>query len=311
MSEFSQELFDDHGFDNITYKKWTSTDRCTIINVVEEPDRFVDTLVDQLKLLLDHDYIAKAQSQYFSNLKNQLVEDEIIVILDFAENYAFVVQEAVQAFHYNNNQATILPIVVYYRENGETKHCSFVGMSDCLKHDFVVVYLFQKKLINFLKSKFQQVKKIHYFSDGAPQQFKNKNAFTNLCYHFSDFDIVADWNFFATSHGKGPCDGSAGTIKRLLRKASLQMGTKSQILTPRNLFDWASKNLPNITFEFLENIEYHGSKIESEQRSSSSKTVKGTQSFHSVSPIQNNLGVIMLKPVSTSKTFTIANVFKT
>ena len=38
--------------------------------------------------------------------------------------------------------------------------------------------------------------------------------------------------FFATAHGKGPCDGLSGTIKRLARRASLQMGTRQQILTP-------------------------------------------------------------------------------
>ncbi len=30
------------------------------------------------------------------------------------------------------------------------------------------------------------------------------------------------WHFFATSHGKGVCDGIGGTIKRLAARASLQ-----------------------------------------------------------------------------------------
>ena len=46
--------------------------------------------------------------------------------------------------------------------------------------------------------------------------------FLNLCHHNEDFGMDAEWNFFATSHGKGPCDGLGGTVKRLAAKASLQ-----------------------------------------------------------------------------------------
>jgi hypothetical protein len=65
-------------------------------------------------------------------------------------------------------------------------------------------------------------KKILYFSDGCAGQYKNCKNFINLCHHKEDFGIEAEWNFFATSHGKGPCDGVGGTVKRLAAKASLQ-----------------------------------------------------------------------------------------
>ncbi|KAJ8943495.1 hypothetical protein NQ318_016275 [Aromia moschata] len=32
----------------------------------------------------------------------------------------------------------------------------------------------------------------------------------NLLYHEEDFGIKAEWNFFATAHGKGACDGIGG-----------------------------------------------------------------------------------------------------
>ena len=151
---------------------------------------------------------------------------EFLVTADFAENYAFVVQEAAQAFHYNNNQATLFPLVIDYKEGGELEYCSFVGISDCLKHDTIAVFMFQEVLIKYLKNKFTQVTKIYYFSDEAAQQFKNKKAFANLCCHRVDFAVYAEWYFFATAHSKGPCDGFEGTIKRLARRASLETGTR-------------------------------------------------------------------------------------
>ena len=38
---------------------------------------------------------------------------ELVVQADFSENYAFVVQDASQSFHWNNTQATVHPFVIY------------------------------------------------------------------------------------------------------------------------------------------------------------------------------------------------------
>jgi hypothetical protein len=54
---------------------------------------------------------------------------------------------------------------------------------------------------------------VRYFSDGAVSQYKNCKKFLNLCYHEEDFGVKAEWHFFATSHGKSPCDSIGGTIK--------------------------------------------------------------------------------------------------
>ena len=43
---------------------------------------------------------------------------------DFAENYALVIQNSTQSFHWNNNQATVFTVVVYYKQNDELKHVS-------------------------------------------------------------------------------------------------------------------------------------------------------------------------------------------
>ena len=51
-----------------------------------------------------------------------------------------------------------------------------------------------------------------YFSDGCAGQYKNCKNFINLCHHLEDFGIPAEWHFFATSHGKGPCDGLGGVV---------------------------------------------------------------------------------------------------
>ena len=60
-----------------------------------------------------------------------------------------------------------------------------------------------------------------YFSEGCAEHNKNCKDFINLCHCQQDFNMDAEWIFFATSHGKLPCDGE-GFVKRYVAKHSLQ-----------------------------------------------------------------------------------------
>lgn len=132
------------------------------------------------------------------------------------------------------------------------ENTNFIIISSCLVHNTVAVHLFHKHLHIFLKKNFKKdPQKIIYFSDGYAGQFKNKKNYVNLCYHKADFGCDAEWHFFATSHGKGPSDGLGGTVKREVRKASLQRPLDNQITTPQLLFDWCQINLKNCNFVYL------------------------------------------------------------
>ena len=80
------------------------------------------------------------------------MEKEALISLDFSENYSFDLQDEVQSFHWNNNQATIHPIAIYYNHMGEINFKSFVVISECIMHNTIAVYTFQKKLIMYLKN---------------------------------------------------------------------------------------------------------------------------------------------------------------
>ena len=65
-------------------------------------------------------FTAKKQSKFLRVKKASLKFDKAVLILNFAENYSFVVQDCAQSCHWNNVQATIHPFVLYYF-NPETK----------------------------------------------------------------------------------------------------------------------------------------------------------------------------------------------
>ena len=71
----------------------------------------------------------------------------------------------------------------------------------------------QQQMIADLQQNGATTQHICYWPDGPSSQFKNKFNAKNLKFHFHDYGISADWNFFGTAHGKGENDGSGGDVK--------------------------------------------------------------------------------------------------
>ena len=299
LKEHLYELIDDNMIDYVQYKQWVSTDRSMLETISKTADEFVELFCEQLKLLLTHSFVAKQQSLFQMEVKSYLQAGVFQVIADFSENYSFVLQDEAQGFHWNNSQATVHPFMVYYMESGKLQQLTYVIISDCLHHDTVAVYVFQKCLIEFLLTKFVP-QKILYFSDGAAAQYKNRKNFLNLCHHKADFGIDAEWHFFATSHGKGPCDGIGGTVKRLAARASLQRPYDHQIMTPRQLFEWASENISNVVFSYCTTDDYSRVETLLQGRFQKSRTIPGTQKLHCFIPISKT--TVSTKVYSNSDT---------
>lgn len=286
-----QQQFDAESVEQVTYKQWVTVDRTNLETLQSSTDDLLDKLSNKLMSLLPHVFIAQQQSQFLAECKDNLQPGNYVVIADYSENYSFIVQDSVQGVHWNNCQATIHPFSVYFKENGEIRHKSIVAISENLKHDTDSFHLFQSEAINLLKQEFENIRKIIYFSDGSSSQYKNKKNFKNICLHEEDYKISAEWHFFATSHGKGPCDGIGGTLKRLATRASLQPG-QDPLTTPKKLFDWASKNIDNISFLFcpLNKHKIHSEKLQA--RYHNLKPVTGTLKLHSFIPLSKTEAIV-------------------
>lgn len=243
-------------------------------------------------------------------LKESLKINEFLVVCDFADNYKFIIQNAAPGFHWNNNQSTIFPVVIYYRESNELLHRSLVIISDCNTHDSNAVHVFLKIITCYIKTLNPDVNKIYYFSDGAPQQFKNFKNFVNLYYHEEDFKIYAEWHFFASYHGKGPCDGVGGTVKRAAARASLQLPFDKKISTSQELYEWAknSSSFQNIDFKFSSIEDYKRATEVLNLRYTKAKTIQGTQQFHCAIP--NKDGSLTMRIFSSSNENYSCKIFK-
>ena len=166
-------------------------------------EEYINLLSEKVFELCEHCFISKAQSNFLKYKKETVSQNEAIILLDFAENYSFIIQDAVQRFHWENWQATLRPFLVYYRNtNGNLESQSLFVVSDHRKHNQSTVHSFLIVALSFVKSQLHFVRKVIYFSDGAASQYKNYKVFINLCFHEQDHSLKAKWHLFATSHDK-------------------------------------------------------------------------------------------------------------
>jgi hypothetical protein len=108
-------------------------------------EEFIESLLEELLLLLHNSFIGAQQAMFLKELKCNLQSGEFLVLCDFPENYSFVLKDEAQRFHWNNAQATIHPLVIYLKKSDSlnTEHENLVMISDYLKHDSILVHTFQ------------------------------------------------------------------------------------------------------------------------------------------------------------------------
>ena len=219
-------------------------------------------------------------------------ENSALILMDFAENYAFHVQDEAQRYHWTHHSCTVHPVVCCYKNSDdELQHASLCFLSDELQHDVVMVYQIQVKTIQYLKSLMPNLKIVEYFSDGWAAQYKNRKSFFNLCKHQEDFGVKAAWSFFATSHGKFPCDGIGSTVKILTTLESLRRPLENQILDVDSMMSYCKSTIPKIQFVKILKDDLNHVKAILEPHFKKSSTIKGTRTFH------------YFKPLSTTRLF--------
>lgn len=278
LQEFILQLFEEKNISQVTYKNWVSTDRTNLIFITEKVEDFAMKYTDKLNDLIKHDFVAKTQAEKFEAQKKNLKPGEVIVHWDFAENFTHSLQDSVSSEYFNATQTTVHPCVVYYLDkNSEPVHKSFAFLSPCLDHGSQFVRAVQKKLILELKILVPNLTKVIYWSDGCAAQYKNKYMFYWLAHHFSYYKLKAEYNFFATAHGKGAVDGVGATVKRLLRLESLKPSKDTIINTSKAAYEFLKNKNTNIKVYYL--TEGDITKIILPKYAI---TVIGTRQFHTV-----------------------------
>lgn len=162
------------------------------------------------------------QHSTLKELKSTMCSNEIIIHIDFSENYLLKYSnEEVQAMHFGASQKQIsLHTGVYYIREGEATKAlphSFCTISDNLDHGSHAIWSHLKPILKEINEKFPHIDTYHFQSDGPTSQYKNKfniffliNYLPTLVKHVKKIS----WNFSVAGHGKGAADGVGGVLKR-------------------------------------------------------------------------------------------------
>ena len=131
--------------------------------------------------------------------------DQAVFQIDFSEKYTTQWQDEIQSAHGQKNQVVVFTTAFWKR----TQCKSSLVMSKDLTHTKKSVITFLDRLLSTL-----YVGDAKHLGDGLLNQFKNKYIASCLPWLSQRHQIIIDWNYFATSHGKGCVHGIGGSIKR-------------------------------------------------------------------------------------------------
>ena len=142
------------------------------------------------------------------------------------------------------------------------------------------MYAVQQILTSYIREKFLSIKRLEYFSDGCSGQSKNYKNFFKLTHHLYHFNLEASWSFFATSHGKSPCDVVGRMIKRKLTQASLKQPINNQILSMEAVYEFCTTEITSVKFFLIKKDPIQNVREFLRRRYAMASTVPGTRSFH-------------------------------
>lgn len=258
----------------ITWKSWQNIGRPQVVDISGSLSSALDSLQESLQKFKVHCFVKIIQERVFEEEKAQLTEGSAVVQIDFAENYACISQDEIQSAHWGHQQVTIFTAVAWIH-NG----CySFAIVSNCLSHDKICVFVFLKKIVEWLRNACSSLRNVTFFSDGCAAQFKNKFTMSNLLFMSEDFGVTVKWNFFATSHGKGAVDGIGGKVKRL---AWEMVKTRKVIIKDaKSFYECVQKKVDAINLLFVSSSEINSFQEMLTLRWKNILPLKGIQSFH-------------------------------
>nr|CAH7752860.1 unnamed protein product [Callosobruchus chinensis] len=286
-------LYNEFNNDNmILLEQWTNK-RQIITDTKTNKNRFVTKYKKETVQVLPRDLILKLQidlktffhhvfkivHQYNSikSLKQSLTEKDVIIHMDFSENFATKYNQEIQAFHFGGSRTQIsLHTVVLYLKDSTSSHCT---ISSNLSHGVGAIWAHLRPVLGTLPS---TIENIHFLSDGPVSQYRNKSMFYFLgCKLDEMYPNVTrfTWNYHEAGHGKGAPDGVGATCKRMADDVIARGG---DIIDIKKFAAVVRERCPSIRISVIEEEEIDQMNAMISESSLQLVPFKGTLSVHQV-----------------------------
>ncbi|XP_031338109.1 uncharacterized protein LOC116175586 [Photinus pyralis] len=159
------------------------------------------------------------QYQVIDKIKTELKNDEVLLHMDFSENYNCKYGEEVQSAHFGGSkpQISLHTVVIYYRnEQSQLKPLSCCTFCEDLRHDPSAICAHLEPLLEDIKELVPNIRHANFLSDGPSTQYRNKKMFHLMVGFVAKMLGIRTfrWHFSEKGHGKGAPDGVGGCLKR-------------------------------------------------------------------------------------------------
>ncbi|CAH0407069.1 unnamed protein product [Chilo suppressalis] len=253
--------------------------KTTKLQLQDLPRNLIKKLEDSLPRYLKHSLNVIVQYKNIDALKKSLTPKEVLIHMDFSENYNTKFHEEVQSRHFGSSpeQITLHTSVSYLiePETGLLKTYSMCTVSDCCRHDAEAIWAHVIPILEHVKD-VTHIDTVHFLTDSPSSQYRNRKIFyiiSQLQQQFPELKAVS-WNYLESGHGKGAPDGIGAVIKRTA-DSTVRFG--NDLGTLQDFWNILKLKIKNVE---LRMITYED--IEDKKIPKTVKMFKGTMQVHQV-----------------------------
>ena len=265
---------------DISWYVWKYDNEGKLVKSLEEGSTddlrfYIITLIPQF---LQHCYTKREQSKVYKQQRANMDPHQALIQVDFSENFTCGHQDKIQSAHWHQNQISLFTAAIWHSGNIN----STVLVSDNLVHSKDTILAYLDKLLEDIP---ETIKTASIWSDGPASQFKNRFIVASLSALQSKHKLAIDWNYFATSHGKGPVDGIGGTIKRFVWSAV--KARKIMVQNASSFVEAAKQSKVKVTEINTSEIVKRNSSLNLDQVFNDAPTIKGIANYHHIVITEN------------------------
>lgn len=214
------EMDPGHNEDTVEYFQWQMTKEDRVIKGEKKAVKLtkkidVTSIVKDIKMSLLREVFDMKKHVFRMNenlkvkreVKDNLTDTEIMIQIDFAENYMTKYGKEIQATHFGASKLSIHTGVYYVRNLDSVQTATFATVSNNLDHQAHAVWGHMKHMLQKILRTRELVQTLYMLSVGPTSQYRNRTniylCIKALLDHFSQI-TNATWTYSEPGHGKGP-----------------------------------------------------------------------------------------------------------
>jgi len=181
----------------------------------EPRDMILQFLNDVLPSYMVHKAVDYHQKNFIKDLKKSLTVNDLLLHIDFAENFNCKYSSEIQCIHFcgNRDSVTLHTGVKYHGQAVQ----SFCTITKDLNHDPVGIWHHLKPILEEYAHCEEPIKSLYFLSDSPNTQYRCKYMFyiyKNKIIPIFEHLERSTWNFSQSAHGKSAADGVGASLKR-------------------------------------------------------------------------------------------------